>query len=90
MSAATATTFMQIRAMLAEQMAKAEAYIQENTHLLDDLGMDEQDAMELALGLEEAYSGGPFTDKMDLDQLRGFGTVGVLSRWVERVAPRLT
>lgn len=68
---------------LAEQMAYLEEFISDDVLLIDDLGMDDVDAADLALGLEELWPGHPWTDDVDLEKLSQLRTFGKLVVYVE-------
>ena len=68
---------------LAQQMARLEEFILDDVLLIDDLGMDELDSVDFAIGLEEMWPGRPWTDEVDLDKLRQLRTFGALVAYVE-------
>ena len=42
-------------AIIAEQLAKPEDSISENSHFVDDLGADSLDSVEIIMAIEEAF-----------------------------------
>lgn len=76
-----------IRSAVAEQMACLEEFVTDDTLLIDDLGMDDLDAADLALGLEELWPGIPWTEDMDLNLLVSLRTFKSLVGYVEDLLP---
>lgn len=75
-----------IRNMLAEQLAISESEVTDKLHLIYELHMDELDACEFAIFLEEEF-GGAFSDSLDFAQLEQIATFENLVKWVEAKDP---
>ena len=48
-------TRKKVIAIIAEQLAKPEDSISENSHFVDDLGADSLDTVEIIMAIEEAF-----------------------------------
>jgi acyl carrier protein len=48
-------TKKKVIAIVAEQLAKPEDSISESSHLIDDLGADSLDLVEISMAIEEAF-----------------------------------
>lgn len=72
--------FEKIRAMLAEQLEINENTITEDTDIVDDLGADSLDVVELIMGAESEY-GIVITD----EAVQGFRTVGDVVAYIEKL-----
>ncbi|MEG0035518.1 MAG: acyl carrier protein [Oscillospiraceae bacterium] len=72
------STFEIVRATLARQLEIDPELIRENTRIVDDLGVDSLDIVELVMALEERYN-----IIITNDIVSEFGTVGLIVEFIE-------
>lgn len=78
------TVEQRLKSMLAEQMGRLEDFFVGDVLLVSDLEMDELDAVDLALGLEEQWPGILWTEDFDLELLTSIRTFQGLVAYVTR------
>lgn len=72
--------FEKLRSLLAEQLEISEDKITMDTNIMDDLGADSLDVVELIMSLEDEY-GIVITD----DAVRDMHTVGEVVEFIEKL-----
>ena len=68
----------EIRSMIADQLGMDVEDITAETRIIDDLGADSLDTVELTMALEEKYD----LETIDEDELSKFVTVGDIAEFV--------
>ncbi len=78
----TEVTIERIRNLICEQLGVDRAEVQPGANILDDLGADSLDVVELVMAIEEA-----FDIEVSDDEAEGLVTIGDVERYVsEKVA----
>lgn len=72
------TIFEELKDTIVEQMGCDPAIINENTNIIDDIGCDSLDIVEMLMTLESRYG-----IELDNDEAIGIKTVGEVVRLIE-------
>ena len=71
-----------IRGMVAEQLGVDEADVQPEANILEDLGADSLDVVELVMALEEA-----FDIEVPDEDVEGLRTIGDVEKYIQQRVP---